>query len=106
MRKSCQKEIDELWSSIGEVSKRNYVAFLDLLKEKYPSYQKAEAHVKKWEKLFTEDAKKSVNLAKTFLKFAIFYHSDKKPQARNPNRWGDDQERQEYLRDEIAKITN
>ena len=76
---------------------------LDLLKEKYPTYLKSEDG---WLKLFTEEARKEGELKTTFKKLALHYHTDKKPLARNPDRWGKDQERQEYLRDEIAKITN
>ena len=99
-------EIDELWKSIGELSKRTPLIFMDLLEEKYPSYHKSEAMKDKWLKLFTEEARRLGKLKNTFKKFAQHYHSDTKPLARNPNRWGDDQDRQEYLRDEIIKITN
>ena len=51
-------EIDELWKSIGELSKRTPLIFMDLLKNKpYTSYMDSEAGIKLWEKLFTEKAR-------------------------------------------------
>ena len=41
---------------------------------------------------------------KSLTKTSRDYHKDKKPRA--GTKFGDDQERQEYLRDEIIKIIN
>ena len=55
---------------------------------------------------FTDKQLESGNLKKTFLKCALYYHSDKKNSTNPADKWDGDKERQEYLRDEIIKITN
>ena len=59
---------------------------------------------------FKDEDMTSAKLAATFRKATVLYHPDKKHLARQAklgtNKWGDDQDRQEHIRDEIIKIIN
>ena len=82
---------------------REPTKFLKLLEKKYPSYMNKEVK-------FKDIDMTSGKLAATFRKATNHYHPDKKNLARKPklasDKWGDDQDRQEFIRDEIIKIIN
>ena len=95
LRKSCKTEIDELGDVKGPEGKLFH--FLKLLEAKYPSYSGEKVK-------FTEEALQSSKLKTTLREAMVHYHPDKKSLA--VGKFGDDQKRQEYLRDEIIKIIN